>query len=56
MVIYMLKLLLDCLYNCCFGLKRNRVENARSVIEILENLSDEDFKKVMNRYNKNKCC
>ena len=52
----MLKLLLDCLYNCCFGLKSSRVENARSVIEILENLSEEDFKKVMNRYNKNKCC
>ena len=52
----MFKLLVDCLYNCCFGIKRNKAEKARSVIEILENLNEEDFKKVMNRYNKNKCC
>ena len=52
----MFKLLVDCLYNCCFGIKRGRPEHAKSVIEILENLNEEDFKKVMNRYNKNKCC
>ena len=47
------KLLLDGLYNCCFGIKRNRVDNVRSVIELLKNLSEEEFKKVMNRYNNN---
>ena len=52
----MLKLLVDCVYNCCFGIKRNRVERVRSVIDILENLPEEEFKKVMSRYNKNKCC
>ena len=51
----MIKLLLDCLYNCCFGLKRNRQTRVVSTIEILENLSEEAFKKVLSRYNKNKC-
>ena len=42
------------IYNCCFGLKKKT--KFQETVDNIETLTDEEFIKLMNFYNRNKCC
>lgn len=47
---------IDSLYNCCFGIeKKRKVNKIHNAMFAIEDLSKEEFNKLMNIYN-NKCC
>ena len=52
----MLHWFINCLYNCCFGVKKTRkTDKIHNAMYAIEDLSKEEFNKLMNIYN-NKCC
>ena len=51
----MFEFLFDLIYTCCFGLKR-RTSKFHKTVAMLEELTDDEFKKVMSYYNSNKRC
>ena len=54
-IVYMFSLFIDCLYNCCFGIKKKKYNKIHECVEKLEDLTLEEYIKVMKLYN-NKCC
>ena len=48
----MIELFLDCLYSCCFGIRRRR-SKLHDTIKNIEELTQEEFDKVMNIYKNN---
>ena len=51
----MLEIFLDCLYSCCFGIRRRR-SKLHDTIKNIEDLTQEEFDKVMKFYKNNSCC
>lgn len=39
----------DFIYYCCFGIRKSRLQKA---YDVLDNLNDKEFTKIMNYYNK----
>ena len=60
-ILYMIGLLIECIYNCCFGKKRDKTldninnQNIHEFYNALENLTQEEFNRVMKKLNY-KCC
>ena len=50
----MLGFFIEFIYNCCFGLKKKT--KFQETVDNIETLTDEEFTKIMNYYNRNKCC
>ena len=48
---------IDCVYNCCFGTKQEKKKSNKlhDALYAIENLSQEEFSKLMRIYNI-KCC
>ncbi len=51
----MLEIFLDCLYSCCFGIRRRR-RKLQDTIKNIEELTQEEFGKAMKHYRNNNCC
>ena len=51
----MLEIFMDCLYSCCFGIRRRRPK-LHDAIKNIEELTQEEFDKVMKFYGNNRCC
>ncbi len=51
----MIGLFLDCLHSCCFGIRRRRPK-LHDTIKSIEELTQEEFEKVMEFYRRNSCC
>ena len=51
----MLEIFLDCLHSCCFDIRRRR-SKLHDTIKNIEELTHEEFDKVMKFYRHNSCC
>ena len=53
----MLQWFIDCVYNCCFGTRqeKKKYNKLHDALHAIENLSQEEFNKLMRIYNI-KCC
>ena len=49
----MIGIFIEFIYNCCFGLKKTKFQET---FDNIEALTDDEFIKIMNYYNRNKCC
>lgn len=50
----MFEFIINCLYNCCFRIKPK--SKFKDVIDMIEDLTDDEVSKIINYYNRNKCC
>ena len=49
----MIGILINCIYNFCFRVKKTKFEE---IFDNIEELTEEEFNKLMKYYNTNTCC
>ena len=49
----MIGFIISCIYNCCFRVKQTKFE---AVFDHIEELTEEEFSRLMRYYNTNTCC
>ena len=54
-IVYMYEIIIECIYSCCFGIRRRRPK-LHDTIKNIEELTPEEFGKVMKFYRHNSCC